>query len=201
MSPRNALKALTTILAATCLSGCFQVLVNGPVGGATVQIETLTRNGIPSQVLQVTTTRDEAALIEEFGQERWDEMSQRLKLLYLGTAEFDYDALDDDTYYLIAASGGVDYDYDHDWVIDEEPTPINGTWTMVATGAVATNNMAELGEQKVFVHCAANMRVSAFIYRYRTQVLGMDDETARVDLEKLWDPMGPWKDFIRRTAP
>ena len=144
MSPRNALKALTTILAATCLSGCFQVLVNGPVGGATVQIETLTRNGIPSQVLQVTTTRDEAALIEEFGQERWDEMSQRLKLLYLGTAEFDYDALDDDTYYLIAASGGVDYDYDHDWVIDEEPTPINGTWTMVATGAQLRSNRMKL---------------------------------------------------------
>lgn len=51
-------------------------------------------------------------------------------------------------------------------------------------------------EQKVFIHCAANMRVSAFVYRYRTQVLGEDAAKAKVDLDKLWKPFGVWADFI-----
>ena len=50
--------------------------------------------------------------------------------------------------------------------------------------------------KKIWVHCAANMRVSAFTYRYRTQVLGLDQQTARQDLDKIWAPFGVWKKFI-----
>ena len=52
-------------------------------------------------------------------------------------------------------------------------------------------------DEKVFVHCAANMRVSAFMYRYRTQVLGVDADKALPDLHKLWKPFGVWADFIQ----
>lgn len=51
---------------------------------------------------------------------------------------------------------------------------------------------------KVWVHCAANMRVSAFTYRYRTTVLGDDKAEAAADLSKIWQPMGVWSDFIER---
>ncbi len=51
---------------------------------------------------------------------------------------------------------------------------------------------------RVFVHCAANMRVSAFLFRYRTRVLGEPVETARADLEKIWKPFGNWEQFIRQ---
>ena len=51
-------------------------------------------------------------------------------------------------------------------------------------------------DQKVWVHCAANARVSAFIYRYRCSVLGEDEEMAKIDLQKIWEPIGVWKKFI-----
>ncbi len=56
--------------------------------------------------------------------------------------------------------------------------------------------MQENPERRVFVHCAANMRVSAFLYRYRVQILGEAEETARPDLEKIWKPFGTWQRFI-----
>lgn len=53
-------------------------------------------------------------------------------------------------------------------------------------------------QQDVWVHCAANMRVSAFTYRYRTQVLGESTARAEGDLRKIWEPLGVWADFIQR---
>ena len=55
-------------------------------------------------------------------------------------------------------------------------------------------------DEKVFVHCAANMRVSAFVYRYRTQILNQDPKVARVDLLKLWKPFGVWAEFITTAS-
>lgn len=49
--------------------------------------------------------------------------------------------------------------------------------------------------ETVFVHCAANMRVSAFLYRYRVRVLRVDEASARRDLDALWKPNGPWEQF------
>lgn len=55
--------------------------------------------------------------------------------------------------------------------------------------------------QKTLVHCAANMRVSAFMYRYRTHVLGEDKTLAEQDLHRIWKPFAAWEDFIGRPAP
>lgn len=49
---------------------------------------------------------------------------------------------------------------------------------------------------KVWVHCAANMRVSAFVYRYRREVLRESAEIAGRDLHRIWEPMGAWKAFL-----
>ena len=51
-------------------------------------------------------------------------------------------------------------------------------------------------DEKVWVHCAANMRVSAFVYRYRCAVLGENPAVAAGDLEKIWKPYGVWKAFV-----
>lgn len=51
-------------------------------------------------------------------------------------------------------------------------------------------------DQKVFVHCIANMRVSAFTYLYRTTQLGVGEEEAHKDLQKIWTPGGAWQQFI-----
>jgi protein tyrosine phosphatase (PTP) superfamily phosphohydrolase (DUF442 family) len=58
--------------------------------------------------------------------------------------------------------------------------------------------MAELQEVPVHVHCIANYRVSAFFYRYRRDVLGMDEVSARTDMEQVWKPEGVWAEFIGR---
>jgi uncharacterized protein (TIGR01244 family) len=61
--------------------------------------------------------------------------------------------------------------------------------------------MAQASDQKVLVHCAANMRVSAFLYRYRTQVLKVEPASAQQDLQRIWKPFGVWTDFINRPGP
>jgi len=38
------------------------------------------------------------------------------------------------------------------------------------------------------VHCIANARVSAFFYRFRRDVLGMDEAQARAEMEAVWQP-------------
>ena len=54
-------------------------------------------------------------------------------------------------------------------------------------------------EKKVFVHCAANKRVSAFIYLYRRSQKDVDKEVAKKDLEKIWIPNETWQQFIQET--
>jgi len=49
---------------------------------------------------------------------------------------------------------------------------------------------------KVFVHCARNMRVSAFSYLYRIQVLGVEETVCLADLNKIWQPDETWSRFI-----
>ena len=57
--------------------------------------------------------------------------------------------------------------------------------------------LRNLGDAPVWVHCAANMRVSAFIYLYRTAIFGEDAEAAEKDLHAIWEPFGVWKEFIK----
>lgn len=58
--------------------------------------------------------------------------------------------------------------------------------------------MTALKDVGVHVHCIANYRVSAFFYRYRRDLLGMDEAQARADMEQIWRPDGAWAAFIGR---
>lgn len=55
--------------------------------------------------------------------------------------------------------------------------------------------------RKVFVHCFANMRATAFVYLYRTLVLGESDADALATMNEVWDPneVAQWKDLIERA--
>lgn len=54
--------------------------------------------------------------------------------------------------------------------------------------------------KKVWVHCAAGMRASAFLYRYRCSILGEDKQVAIWDLREIWEPFGNWKKFTFSEA-
>ncbi|WP_258040702.1 protein tyrosine phosphatase family protein [Pseudanabaena sp. BC1403] len=56
--------------------------------------------------------------------------------------------------------------------------------------------MEQRQRQKIFVHCAKNMRVSAFVYLYRRLHLNCDREQAIADLHKIWQPNETWQKFI-----
>lgn len=58
--------------------------------------------------------------------------------------------------------------------------------------------MDELGGQTVHVHCILNLRVSAFLYRWRQERQGVSEAAARAELERLWKPGGPWATLIGR---
>jgi protein tyrosine phosphatase (PTP) superfamily phosphohydrolase (DUF442 family) len=56
-------------------------------------------------------------------------------------------------------------------------------------------------DRKVFVHCFANMRASAFTYLYRTLKEGIDPEEARKAMTPVWDPneLEQWAGLIERA--
>ena len=56
--------------------------------------------------------------------------------------------------------------------------------------------MADLGDATIHVHCIVNARVSAFLCRYRRDLLGMDEAEARRAMESIWQPGGVWAAFI-----
>ena len=47
-----------------------------------------------------------------------------------------------------------------------------------------------------WVHCAMNMRVSAFMYLYRILCLGEAEEIASDPMIEIWEPNAIWKAFI-----
>ena len=55
--------------------------------------------------------------------------------------------------------------------------------------------------RKVFVHCFANMRASAFVFMYRTLVLGVPEAEALATMNEVWDPqeLEQWAGLIQRA--
>ena len=50
--------------------------------------------------------------------------------------------------------------------------------------------------RRVLIHCALNMRVSAFVFLFRVLELEVKEATARRDLEQIWSPDPIWTAFI-----
>jgi protein tyrosine phosphatase (PTP) superfamily phosphohydrolase (DUF442 family) len=54
-------------------------------------------------------------------------------------------------------------------------------------------------DKKIFVHCAANKRVSAFVYLYRRLYQGISDDVANQALYQVWVPNEIWQNFIEEV--
>jgi protein tyrosine phosphatase (PTP) superfamily phosphohydrolase (DUF442 family) len=59
--------------------------------------------------------------------------------------------------------------------------------------------MDTLAGQRVFVHCAANYRVSSFVALYGQARLGWPVERAEAHIQRLWTPNEVWRDFIEAS--
>jgi protein tyrosine phosphatase (PTP) superfamily phosphohydrolase (DUF442 family) len=56
--------------------------------------------------------------------------------------------------------------------------------------------MKAFENRRVFVHCAANMRVSAFVFLYRVLRQNVARAEAEGDLRAIWEPDEVWRRFI-----
>jgi protein tyrosine phosphatase (PTP) superfamily phosphohydrolase (DUF442 family) len=87
---------------------------------------------------------------------------------------------------------GLGMDYVHIPVVWEAPSVDDARRFFDAMDAAAG--------RKVFVHCAMNMRVSAFMYLYRTVRERVDPDVAAADLHRLWTPNAVWQQFLTQAA-
>lgn len=58
------------------------------------------------------------------------------------------------------------------------------------------NTLEMNSERLVFVHCALNMRVSAFMYLYRRIQQRVSDDVAIEAMNQIWTPNDTWQAFI-----
>ena len=54
--------------------------------------------------------------------------------------------------------------------------------------------------QKIWVHCAKNMRVSCFIYFWQKHILELPESQAMQPMQQIWQPTGVWRTLIERVA-
>ena len=59
--------------------------------------------------------------------------------------------------------------------------------------------MRQVEGRKVFLHCAANMRVSVFLALYRMLQLGWSYPDAMAQVTDIWEPDEVWEAFIKRA--
>ena len=59
--------------------------------------------------------------------------------------------------------------------------------------------MDALENEKVWVHCVVNYRVSAFLYLYR-RWKGLSEQEARLAMLPAWQPDDTWQKFISVNA-
>jgi protein tyrosine phosphatase (PTP) superfamily phosphohydrolase (DUF442 family) len=57
--------------------------------------------------------------------------------------------------------------------------------------------MEAFDDRRVFVHCAVNKRVSAFVFLYRVMHEQVNIADAEPDLHAIWQPDEVWSRFIR----
>jgi len=62
------------------------------------------------------------------------------------------------------------------------------------------NILQSLGSSKVWIHCALNYRVSAFMYVYHKYVLNTPFENLDLTIFEQWQPELVWQDLMKVTS-
>ncbi|MEO0436127.1 MAG: hypothetical protein AAF098_04400 [Pseudomonadota bacterium] len=114
------------------LQGCLYVELYGPVADASITIAPL-RGG--AALLEGASSYSLERTRGLFSEAQWNGLSGIERLSLMGAVDIPKDQFDDSTYYLVTASGGFDYDFDQDGVVDERAELILGEWHGIFTGA------------------------------------------------------------------
>jgi protein tyrosine phosphatase (PTP) superfamily phosphohydrolase (DUF442 family) len=61
------------------------------------------------------------------------------------------------------------------------------------------NVMDRCCDKKVFIHCAANYRVSGFVALYGQATLGWSVSQADAHIRRVWEPNDTWIEFIEEV--
>jgi protein tyrosine phosphatase (PTP) superfamily phosphohydrolase (DUF442 family) len=71
-------------------------------------------------------------------------------------------------------------------------------WERPSAEALDTfyQTMQQWQDKKVFLHCAANKRVSVFLALYRINCLGWPEQQALQDIRRIWEPNPTWQAFF-----
>jgi protein tyrosine phosphatase (PTP) superfamily phosphohydrolase (DUF442 family) len=59
--------------------------------------------------------------------------------------------------------------------------------------------MSCFSNEKIWVHCVVNYRVSAFLYHYQRVAHGMPEEAAKMVILPSWQPNDVWQRFMALT--
>ena len=82
-------------------------------------------------------------------------------------------------------------DFEHVPVLWEHPTLDNLHAFFAA--------MQRHAGRRIFLHCAANMRVSVFLALYRILRLGWPQDLALDQIREVWEPNTVWSSFIQHA--
>ena len=98
--------------------------------------------------------------------------------------------------------------HDHEYALPNEAASVSNLGMAYIHIPVAFDNpttrdfeqfceaLSEVGPSRVHVHCIANLRVTAFLYKYWRDVQGLRDVDARKPMDTVWRPGGVWAKFI-----
>jgi len=79
------------------------------------------------------------------------------------------------------------------------PLPIDFHAPKIETAMRFFRILDENRGRRMFIHCAANMRVSALLYAYRVARGDMSRAEAGEDLARVWEPNPTWKKYIEEV--
>ncbi len=87
---------------------------------------------------------------------------------------------------LIIKSAGLDYIH----------LPVNFEAPEIDQFYAFCEIMRQHNHRKIFLHCAANKRVSVFIALYRVIVENWSLKDAEAEIQSIWEPNETWQGFI-----
>lgn len=74
--------------------------------------------------------------------------------------------------------------------------PVSWEKPTVADFVCFVGLLSSLKTEKIWLHCAKNMRVSCFIYLYKKHILQLSESQAHQPMSLIWQPDGAWAQLI-----